>query len=120
MLYIGPASALSGPGFKRGKPGNAAVMGLKQMTPRALAYVAVQVSKSCALLSAILSQSHLYNRLDLRSRQLKIGPMLTNMGLTTRASSGSWLSCSKEKKDRRYWNFTTSECYAAYYYGHLY
>jgi hypothetical protein len=43
MVYIGPASALTIPGAKRGKPGNAAVMQMRKMTVRALAYVAVQV-----------------------------------------------------------------------------
>jgi hypothetical protein len=43
MLYLGPSAALMPPGFKKGRPGNASVIGMTRMTPRALAYVAVQV-----------------------------------------------------------------------------
>lgn len=42
-IYIGETAALQGPGFKKGRPGNASIMGMTRMTPRALAYVAVQV-----------------------------------------------------------------------------
>jgi hypothetical protein len=41
---MGPASALRPAGYKKGRPGNAQVIGMTSMTPRALVYAAVQVS----------------------------------------------------------------------------
>lgn len=41
-IFQGPSAALEGPGYPRGKRGNAKLMGMTSMTPRAIAYVAVQ------------------------------------------------------------------------------
>ncbi|KJA15204.1 hypothetical protein HYPSUDRAFT_396288 [Hypholoma sublateritium FD-334 SS-4] len=41
-ILRGPSSALERPGYKRGKRGNASLMGLKSVNPYIIAYVAVQ------------------------------------------------------------------------------
>ncbi|KAL6299792.1 hypothetical protein BKA93DRAFT_707185, partial [Sparassis latifolia] len=42
-LFTGPSSALQGPGWTKGRSSNAKIIGMKKITPRAVAYVAVQV-----------------------------------------------------------------------------
>ncbi|KAF8954655.1 hypothetical protein BDZ97DRAFT_1676131, partial [Flammula alnicola] len=41
-IFQGPTAALERPGYHRGRRGNAALMGLTSMTPRAIGYVCVQ------------------------------------------------------------------------------
>ncbi|KAF8952928.1 hypothetical protein BDZ97DRAFT_1811726 [Flammula alnicola] len=41
-IFQGPTAALERPGYHRGRRGNAALMGMTAMTPRAIAYIAIQ------------------------------------------------------------------------------
>ncbi|EPQ54114.1 hypothetical protein GLOTRDRAFT_26664, partial [Gloeophyllum trabeum ATCC 11539] len=56
-LLVGPASALRPTGYKKGRAGNAKVMGVNSITPRIIAYIAVQVGFA-------LSDVQEWNQLD--------------------------------------------------------
>jgi hypothetical protein len=88
MLYMGPTSALRAPGFKKGRPGNAKVIGMTSMTPRSLAYAAVQVRYDLCAITLILYIS----RRALHFLRQRLGAALTQMDSITKSSSGSLLT----------------------------
>ncbi|KAJ7203526.1 hypothetical protein GGX14DRAFT_398689 [Mycena pura] len=56
-MYTGPASIFQGDGWRATKPGHAAILRLKQFTPRMVAYIACQARFA-------LSSQHAYNKID--------------------------------------------------------
>lgn len=73
-LFMGPSAALEGPGYHRGRGGNAAINGMTRMTPRSIAYVAVQV----CFVSFLCTFTYWFTtRCTLRSRESKNGVGLT-------------------------------------------
>jgi len=44
---MGRSSALQGPGFKKGRASVSKIIAMPKMTPRALAYIVVQVRAYC-------------------------------------------------------------------------
>jgi hypothetical protein len=63
-IFQGPTAALERPGYHRGRRGNAALMGMTTMTPRAIGYVAVQVSFILLIYARCLTHTY---RHDLQS-----------------------------------------------------